>query len=629
VDIVWYEARTLMGRDELRNSASSNGPPNLPSRKFGGKTVVKRSRTVAPEDASRQWFGVIIGASGMLILLCVGIGLYYLLRESPGDPVIEVAEKESSSDAPDVVGSLGTDVAASPTSADPSPAPANDIFSRFFRKTLEGPAFVPAVPGVPAAVPAGQSVPTSPMSPGVVTGPLTPQPVTLPVGGPVPIEPATADVSEDPGPAIELPPATDYVDLPPLPAAPSVAKDDVPLANLRTSEKCQLRLLGLTEFTSELTWESPNEDPERLHVTAAEKTGSEEREVLGRFRIQDGQLVFRWSHQAGRLRSLQEFVRECVVEVRSEKSEAARYIALRRPTIGKAEGIERLLKDDRRLAIGKALSGVASRRIFLGPMTLASGGQSFESVPLRIPTRENRDATQSKERDRSSKNRKPSRNPKTDPSVPDDDDAMEDDLDDEIPDPEELEQGHFRQQDFPPAAARARLTKLFVEIFPHSDYVILRLDSAPSYVGHFRQMMGAKARISSLNKGIRSQQAVAAKARASADSHMYVAKNAKSGGERGNALASAQRALLDADRAEAKAAQFRSQIPRWEQVGKEAEGHYSRIKGELAEISGGTISGTMYRIVEGIRVDVVRMGNVTAEGLPVNDSAMPDSEITP
>jgi len=605
--------REIVMNDRAHESRrdKSKVPPPLPP-----KVVTGRKRPLAQSsNQSNHWIGIAIGAGGMLIV-CLIVGIIYLVVRTSSNSSPAVVTQGVDSDQPEESLAAGTqqaseDRARLPTAQGDQP----DLVGQFL-KHLAGPSSTSTSP------------PQTSRSVGVETVVPTPASLPEPDSGKVETVDVAAEnvVSNHPESVEEFVQATGYVELPAFPAGPTAAKDEVLLRDLGASRDFQFRLLGLTEFTSDLTWEVAKEDPQRINVLCSSRESASGQELLGRFRVQEGRLHFKWTHQTGRFRALQEFLREAVLEIRQGDGATSRFIALRKPTVGKAEGIERLLKDDRKIMVGKALSGVGKRPIFLSNVTLNAGGRNYDSVPLRFPTRENRDSVSKKEQERKrpTQARPSNRITKDDATDNDDDGLDDDDLDDEPAGTTELEANRFRQQNFPAAAAQVKLPKLFVEIFPHADHVVLRLDTDPSYVAHFRRLMAAKARIASLNKGIRFQQNLAAKARTNADNFAAAARNANNQGERGNAMANSQRALQDAQRAENQIVQLRAQFPKWEQMGTEAESQCAKIKSALAQISGATVSGTMYRMVEGVRVDVVQMGSQDAEN-GKDEQAEPDS----
>lgn len=399
--------------------------------------------------------------------------------------------------------------------------------------------------------------------------------------------------------------ATHYVDLPALPKSASSISEQSVLDDLKPGDKYELRLLGLAELTPELSWAHDKNDPQNVTVYYAPQAGTKPSgrpDVIVRFRIDQGKLLVRWPHyDPGAQRRLQEVPRDCLLDIRGEEDPEARLVALRPAVVIKAERIDRLLKSDKKISLGRALAGIGKKKVFLEPLELVLENQVYDSDPIAVATIENREEQAAAAKRANAKKQKEGgtfigKEPaKKDPSDDSDapasprkkgaaaDMAAADEAATEFEGSDGLR--HFRQQDFPEIAEDLQLNYFFLEIFPHADHLTLRLDTQPSQRELLDRLLAAKnnSRMAA-PVGPAVPRPVVGKAGAPVET--------APGKIPGSAGAPAAAPLNEQDL-----------------TAKLAE-----LKVKLAEIGSGTISGNFYRIVEGVRVDVVRMGELTGRG---------------
>lgn len=406
------------------------------------------------------------------------------------------------------------------------------------------------------------------------------------------------------GPKVRVIRATHYVDLPALPKSASSVSEQSLLDDLKPGDKYELRLLGLAELTPELSWSHDKNDPQNVTIYHAAQAGAKPSgrpDVIVRFRIDQGKLLVRWPHHdPGAQRRLQEVPRDCILDIRGEEDPEARLVALRTPVVIKAERIDRLLKSDKKISLGRALSGTGKKKIFVEPLEMILENQVYDSGPIAVATIENREEQAVAAKRASAKKqmeggtfigkepakKDPQNGSNASPSarkkgaIATADPASAEDGATDFEGSDGLR--HFRQQDFPEIAEDLQLNFFFVEIFPHADHLTLRLDTQPSQRELLDRLLAAKnsGRVTTAPGPAVPSPAIGPAGPAAAPVS-------------GKAEGGAARAPLNEQDLTAKLAS---------------------LKLKLAEIGSGAISGNFYRIVEGIRVDVVRMGELTGRG---------------
>lgn len=429
---------------------------------------------------------------------------------------------------------------------------------------------------------------------------------------------------------IRLP--TQYVDLPATPRNTDGITPVVLVEGLGQGP-CELRLLGADEQHPAVVWEHEKEDLQRVIVYGIPDNPDSPREVLARFFVQQGKLMFLWSFQpSGMMRRYQDVPRECVLEVTDQRGTVLELVALRAPVNWKPERIERLLKGDKIMKLGYAIPGLKQRRIYLDTCQLSIGGKRYLSEPVSIATKENREALPDKApederpmtpigdsggppaqraaqlaKKKAAEQRygnasKPAASKETGGYVAG---RPEPRVDLKVRD---IARMHVRQQSFPEAAKDVGMPMVFFEEFPHADHLTLRIDTQPSYVGYLNRMLGARSRLSELETSIKMHMKEIAKLQTAITYWSAQSGNNVQGTVALRAVVA--QAQADMQQENSLIALLEAKKPHWQKKEAEARVSYETIKLSLEVFASGSITGTFYRIVDDVRVDVLRVGPV-------------------
>ena len=362
--------------------------------------------------------------------------------------------------------------------------------------------------------------------------------------------------------------------------------DQIVLDDLLPRDSYEMRLLGLEEVTSELAWDHEKANPQTATVFLIPKADAR-REVLARFRIDQGKLLVRWSHHdPGHARRLQDVIRDCVLDIRGTKDPEMRLVALQAPLVIKGERLDRLLKGDKKIQLSRSMSVLGKRTLYLEPLELVLDGEVYDSESISIPTVEKPEEQAVLDKRAAAKREmeggtfiggkgpgKSSDTPRADTPPAGTGRASR-------PAPGTADDGFnpvdIRQQDFPEIAEDLGLEYFFVEIFPHADHIVVRVDTQPSQ----RDLM----------------------------SRLLAVKNKTRTGTGGTAPLLP---TIGPAGGVPAAVPVPDRIPATE---PELTALLAKLKSDFAEIGSGVVSGVCCRMVEGVRVDVIRFGELTGKG---------------